>query len=159
MPLDYTDPSSNATMDLQIVKVNATKQPSRGSILFNPGGPGAPGRDFITDAAGSGSSLLLMTGGEYDLVSFDPRGTGETLPFNCYASTADRLAALYITPATLSQSDVALGNAFAAREVLAELCLETQRTHGELIGTIFVARDMMRIVDALDEDGLLRYWG
>lgn len=29
----------------------------------------------------------------------------------------------------------------------------------ELIGTAFVARDMMHIVDALGEDGMLRYWG
>lgn len=27
------------------------------------------------------------------------------------------------------------------------------------MGTAFVARDMMQIVDALKEDGLLRYWG
>lgn len=30
---------------------------------------------------------------------------------------------------------------------------------GELIGTAFVARDMVEIIDALGEDGLLRYWG
>ena len=30
---------------------------------------------------------------------------------------------------------------------------------GSLIGTGFVARDMMQIVEALNEDGLLRYWG
>lgn len=27
------------------------------------------------------------------------------------------------------------------------------------MGTAFVVRDMMRIVDALGEDGMLRYWG
>ena len=30
---------------------------------------------------------------------------------------------------------------------------------GDLVGTAFVARDMMQFVDALDEDGLLRYFG
>ena len=30
---------------------------------------------------------------------------------------------------------------------------------GELIGTAFVARDFMAVVDALKEDGKLRYWG
>lgn len=33
------------------------------------------------------------------------------------------------------------------------------RKRGELIGTAFTARDMMRVLDALGEDGLLRYWG
>ena len=30
---------------------------------------------------------------------------------------------------------------------------------GNLYGTSFIARDMMQIVDALSEDGLLHYWG
>ena len=30
---------------------------------------------------------------------------------------------------------------------------------GEYVGTAFVARDLMEVVDALDEDGKLRYWG
>jgi hypothetical protein len=56
VPLDYTDPSSNRTVDLQLLKVNATKQPSKGSILFNPGGPGDGGR---TALAGLGAELLM----------------------------------------------------------------------------------------------------
>jgi hypothetical protein len=28
-----------------------------------------------------------------------------------------------------------------------------------MIGTAYVARDIMRIVDTLESDGLLRYWG
>ena len=43
--------------------------------------------------------------------------------------------------------------------MLAEQCLEKAGNVGELIGTAFVARDMMQIVDALGGDGLLRYWG
>lgn len=36
---------------------------------------------------------------------------------------------------------------------------EDAREKGELIGTAFTARDLMQIVDAVEEDGLLRYWG
>lgn len=43
--------------------------------------------------------------------------------------------------------------------MLAARCYETAGDIGELIGTGFVARDMMQIVDALGEDGLLRYYG
>jgi hypothetical protein len=52
VPLDYTDPTSNNTLELSLVKVSATQQPSRGSILFNPGGPGETGTDFVADFAG-----------------------------------------------------------------------------------------------------------
>ncbi|KAL1616078.1 hypothetical protein SLS56_011559 [Neofusicoccum ribis] len=48
---------------------------------------------------------------------------------------------------------------WALTEVLADNCQENNKEIGEVIGTAFVARDMMRIVDALGEDGLLRYIG
>ena len=51
VPLDYSDPSSNQTIDLELVKVNAVKSPRKGSILFNPGGPGDSGRTLIADSA------------------------------------------------------------------------------------------------------------
>lgn len=71
VPLDYTNPASNQTLQLQLVKVNAAKQPKKGSILFNPGGPGESGRDWIAGA--NGDALLIATGGEYDLIGFDTR--------------------------------------------------------------------------------------
>jgi hypothetical protein len=30
---------------------------------------------------------------------------------------------------------------------------------GEFIGTAFVARDILRVAEAISEDGLIRYWG
>jgi len=44
VPLDYTDLKSNKSLGLQLVRVPAVKKPSRGSILFNFGGPGGDGR-------------------------------------------------------------------------------------------------------------------
>lgn len=41
----------------------------------------------------------------------------------------------------------------------AEACAEQMGRNGSIIGTTFTARDMARIADALDEDGLLNYWG
>lgn len=42
VPLDYTEPESG-TLDLALIRVNATKEPVLGSILWNPGGPGGTG--------------------------------------------------------------------------------------------------------------------
>lgn len=71
VPLDYSDPTSNKTLDLALVRVDATKKPKKGSVLFNPGGPGAGGRDFVVGP--NAKSLLIATGGSYDLIGFDPR--------------------------------------------------------------------------------------
>ena len=70
VPLDYTNNTSNVTLDLQLVKINAIK-PKKGSILINPGGLGEGGRDFI--AGRNARSLQVVTGGVYDLIGFDPR--------------------------------------------------------------------------------------
>jgi hypothetical protein len=40
VPLDYTNPTSNETLTLALIKSAATQTPSKGSILFNFGGPG-----------------------------------------------------------------------------------------------------------------------
>jgi hypothetical protein len=47
VPLDYTDPSSNATLELELARIPASVQPSKGSILTNFGGPGMPGRSGL----------------------------------------------------------------------------------------------------------------
>ena len=70
-----------------------------------------------------------------------------------------RLTASIEVPLTITESNTALGSVWAGKEILADLCLQNAKRIGELIGTAFVARDMMQIVDALNEDGLLRYWG
>jgi hypothetical protein len=43
-PLDYTSQEYNETIVLELIRVSAAKQPSKGTILFNFGGPGDAGR-------------------------------------------------------------------------------------------------------------------
>lgn len=62
-------------------------------------------------------------------------------------------------PATWTESNTALGLLWGSRQILAERCLIRQGKSGELIGTAFVARDVMNVVDALGEDGMLRFLG
>ncbi|KAI1626160.1 TAP-like protein-domain-containing protein [Exophiala viscosa] len=58
-----------------------------------------------------------------------------------------------------NSSDVALGHNFASAQSESNDCLQRAGDTVQLVGTAFVARDMARIVDALEEDGMLRYWG
>lgn len=51
VPLDYTSNRTGETLTLQLTKVPATVQPSRGSILLNFGGPGNDGRTLLTQYA------------------------------------------------------------------------------------------------------------
>jgi len=47
VPLDYTNPNSNTTIQLELVKVPASVTPSKGSIFFNFGGPGFESRQTM----------------------------------------------------------------------------------------------------------------
>jgi hypothetical protein len=58
-----------------------------------------------------------------------------------------------------NSSDVALGRLWARGAINSNLCFQKSNATGSLIGTAFLARDLISVVDALDEDGMLRYWG
>lgn len=59
---------------------------------------------------------------------------------------------------TRDLSDDALGAIWSKATLAAERCTGNQTVNGTLMGTAFVARDLMKVVDALNEDGMLRYW-
>lgn len=158
VPLDYTEDDS-PKLNLDLFRNKATKEPSLGTVLFNPGGPGG---DAPTSLARTASDLRAVVGDEYDIVSWDPRGTGNTIPFNCTLplgsanpSTKRDLGKL----PTANLTEIFLDSAWDAAGQFAEICYAANNETGRLIGTPFVARDMLEIVDALGEDGMLRYYG
>lgn len=58
-----------------------------GTILLNPGGPGGSGTEMVHEF---GPKISKITGPEFDLLGFDPRGTGATLPrADCFSSVAE----------------------------------------------------------------------
>ena len=53
VPLDYTNSSDGRTVKLDLIRAKATKKPFKGSVLFNPGGPGVSGvESVVLGAAG-----------------------------------------------------------------------------------------------------------
>ncbi|KAK4209375.1 TAP-like protein-domain-containing protein [Rhypophila decipiens] len=162
VPLDYTDESSNETHTVQLWRSKAVKSPSMGSILVNFGGPGGSGFPGF-----QGSPVIhWMTGGYYDLILFAPRGTSEAgnLRFSCFDTQEERDSyphdgRPFINSFESLERDLIWS--WAQRQAYANQCWNSNKDKrvGELIGTTFVARDMMNIVDALGEDGMLRYWG
>ncbi|KAI1653441.1 alpha/beta-hydrolase [Daldinia decipiens] len=158
VPLDYTKPDSNEKLQLDLVRIPAPVKPSRGSILFDFGGPGGTGRDEIGIKT-LADELLALTGRQFDLIAFDPRGTrGSKIPIQCFDNEYDAWS-FYLDVIPANSSDVELGKQWARASMLVDACLKTHNKTGSLVSSAFVARDMMQIVDALGEDGMLRYWG
>ncbi|KAL2061477.1 hypothetical protein VTL71DRAFT_6854 [Oculimacula yallundae] len=157
VPLDYTDTASNRTLSLELLRVPAINGPSRGSIFFNFGGPGIAVRSSLASQA---HLLQALTGGNHDLIGIDPRGTANTLTFQCFANATEKASLVSATGTGLmNSSDIAKGATWISNKIFARKCAQNAGENGTFIGTAFTARDMMQVVDALDEDGLLRYWG
>ncbi|OGM42313.1 proteinase [Aspergillus bombycis] len=160
VPLDYTQPESDKTLQLQLLKVPATREPKKGSILFNFGGPGLEAR--LTLFA-QGEILQALTGGHYDLIAHDPRGTANTLTAYCSTNETERLAVSMesrFSDMAKASDEMALGRLWAGSELFANFCAEGElKENGQYMSTAFTARDLMQIVDAVTDDGLLKYWG
>ena len=52
-----------------------------------------------------------------------------------------------------------LAHFWARASIIVNQCTRRQNKTGELVGTAFVARDLLSVAEALGEDGYLRYWG
>jgi pimeloyl-ACP methyl ester carboxylesterase len=79
VPLDYAHPDSG-TIDIALNRKPATIPSQRiGSLLVNPGGPGASGIDFLVAFL----PALAFLNRTFDLVGFDPRGIGRSAPVRC----------------------------------------------------------------------------
>lgn len=59
------------------------------------------------------------------------------------------------------EDELALGRLWGQTQVAEDSCYDFPgfQERGSLIGTSFAARDLIEIVDALEDDGLLRFWG
>lgn len=80
VPLDYAAPQGQQ-LEIAVTRLPARSKSKRiGSLITNPGGPGASGVSFISQAARFFSPDIKS---RFDLVGFDPRGVGGSAPVRC----------------------------------------------------------------------------
>lgn len=85
VPLAEQDPSKG-TVDLALTRLRTAQKGKRiGSLVLNPGGPGASAVDYLQAAW---TLVPEPVRERFDLVAFDPRGVGRTAPIRC-ATTAE----------------------------------------------------------------------
>lgn len=145
VPMDYSDPSKG-TFDLDIARHLAMKPSERiGSLLINPGGPGESGTDFALFAEQNFGQAVLD---HFDIVAWDPRGTGQTTPhIDCTDDYDHFFATGDITPddPAKRQQLVDLAKEFATA------CVTKNGALMQYVGTNNSARDMDSIRAALGE--------
>lgn len=143
VPLDYDDPSGRYIKLALIRLPSLSPVPPYGSLVVNPGGPGGSGLEFLRGFADDFSDRVRRG---FHLVSFDPRGVGESAHFSC-----GDLNDLSLNTDATPDDDAGWQDYFAMVREMSKRC---EAVSGELIphlGTRDVARDLDRIRAALGQ--------
>lgn len=147
VPLDYSKPDGE-TISLSLLRYRATSSKRRGALVINPGGPGAAGVAFLRETGRNVVSPSVAA--VYDLVTWDPRGTGGSLTMDC----GDRLDYLFegvtYAPQTPDQRNAVL----SANRRFADACAQRMGAKLSFIGTRDTVADLDRIRVALGETTL-----
>lgn len=153
-PLDYARPDG-PSIQIAVARRPAGDPAERiGSLVINPGGPGASGIDDLPNELSALDPEVLA---RFDIVSFDPRGVERTAPVDCAPGGAPAA-----TPAAAhGQPPDPVPTTAAARRALLEsdraFAAQCERDSGEIlpyVGTVDSARDLDRIRQALGDSTL-----
>ncbi|KAI2463887.1 alpha/beta-hydrolase [Annulohypoxylon bovei var. microspora] len=161
VPMDWLDPSDDPSgrVILAITRLRATELDGyQGNIIFNPGGPGGSGVYALTDR---GALLQTIAGRNHDIISFDPRGIGASIPrIDCWGSEEkSRLWALQDVGVVGAHPGV-IFDSFARATAFSQVCERNTNSSGLLshISTASHARDLLEIMHQTGQDKL-KYWG
>ncbi|HYV77227.1 MAG TPA: alpha/beta fold hydrolase, partial [Streptosporangiaceae bacterium] len=156
VPVDYRHPAGRKiTLAVSEMPATAPAAQQQGYLLVNPGGPGASGLSLAADVA---AGLDPTVASEYNIIGFDPRGVGSSVP------------ALHCDPSFFAgvRPDYIPANAHAEQVLLARAksyAAGCQRRYGWLLPfmtTADTARDMDSIRAALGQQKISYFgysWG
>jgi pimeloyl-ACP methyl ester carboxylesterase len=145
VPFDYANPDQGSFV-LYVKKHNAASPADRiGSMMVNPGGPGFGGSSLADDAEYYFSQDLID---RFDIIAWDPRGTGESTPaVNC-VDTFDEYFGLDSPPETPEEKQALID----ASQAFNDKCAENSGTILPFISTKASAQDINSLRLALGEE-------
>ncbi|HSE71984.1 MAG TPA: alpha/beta hydrolase [Nocardioidaceae bacterium] len=152
VPLDYARPDGEI-IELSLLRVPTENEKRRvGSLVVNPGGPGASGVDYASMAGMQFGAELREA---FDIVGFDPRGVGESTPVECLDDDElDEFVAADPDPDTAAE-------ARTADRLIREFgqgCVDRSGDLAAHVSTVEVARDL-DVIRAVLGDRRLSYFG
>ena len=145
-PVDWSNPDSDR-IQLAVIRQESTNT-TKGSLLTNPGGPGASGFDFVA----YGYAVTPAAKADYDVIGWDPRGVGRSTRVTCFTDGRQNDELFY--DGTDDGSSQWLAELAVKEKSYADAC---GTNTGELLAhmdTASNARDMDLIRAVLDSDKL-----
>jgi pimeloyl-ACP methyl ester carboxylesterase len=152
-PMDWENPEAG-DIELALVRKSAGGDPI-GSLLVNPGGPGASGFDLVADSVDFATDARLQA--NFDIVGFDPRGVSRSTPVSCLGP-AEMDQYLYGIPDAERGSDAWIAEVTASAKQFGEACAANTGEPLEFVDTVSAARDL-DLLRAVLGDKTLNYLG
>jgi pimeloyl-ACP methyl ester carboxylesterase len=151
VPLDYDNTNAGST-NIAFIKHTARKQPAKGDIIYNPGGPGGSAAGFFVGAGFP--TLTNLLGDEWNLVGMDPRGVNNSGPnLDCFKGKPE-LRNFYDTKyaqAVDARSEASLRSYFADAGAFGDWCSSSLLDDARYANTPATARDMLQYAELLAE--------
>ena len=148
VPVDY-DKITNDVFHLKVIRFKATDQRQKlGTLIVNPGGPGASAFDYAYNAENIVSAEIRE---KYDILGFDQRGVGQSDPIRCLTDkeTDEMLAGPMIAGTPENQRKMVENAKFFASK-----CKKAAGYKLAHLSTFESAKDMELLRLALDEPKL-----
>lgn len=154
VPQDWSAPDDTGSFEIALVRARRGQQSDRiGSLLINPGGPGASGVEsavYLTLAPLFGGLPEQVTE-RFDVVGFDPRGVSRSSPVECYTDEElDEVFGAEPDPVDQAEFDAAV----ADTRRFAETCGQKYGEALNYLSTRQTAHDMDAIRAAVGDDQL-----
>ncbi|KAI5918989.1 TAP-like protein-domain-containing protein [Camillea tinctor] len=144
VPLDWNNPHDNETIELGMIRIEATDQENRiGNLFINPGGPGGQASQLIAVAATRPALLDPEIRSRFDIIGLDPRGVGLSTPVECDVETYNRRISFF--PETQEQFDDLVNY----NKAVAESCRQKSGRLIDFVDTISAVKDHEAIRVAL----------
>ena len=138
MPMNWDDPASEP-IEIATSYRQADKKEPQGFVLFNPGGPGASGYDWVLESSDFLGTKKLRE--NFNILGFDPRGVGRSSAVSCLTDSETDEFLYNVTGFELG-SDEDLEFSRAAIKDFGAKCLEGTGDLLAHVDTVSAAKDM-----------------
>jgi len=155
VPQDWSAPGETGTFEIALVRARRGEEHAGriGSLLINPGGPGASGVEaavYLTLAPLFGGLPQRVTD-RFDVIGFDPRGVARSSPVECYTDEElDEVFGAEPDPAGQAEFDAAVADA----QRFAEACGNKYGEALNYLSTRQTAHDLDAIRAAVGDEKL-----
>lgn len=155
VPANWAEPEGE-TLKIAVAYHQASAAKPLGSVIFNPGGPGSSGVDWVVDSIDQLGTKKLRK--NFNIVGFDPRGVGQSQPTVKCLNAKDTDAFLYGDAGFALGSKEDIVDTRSRVKKFTEACLKNTGKNLGLIDTVSAAKDL-DVIRAVFGDKKINYLG